>query len=656
MADLTLKLDYDISSAEMKQKKLDEEWEKQKRTVNENAEEVKELEELLQRQQDELHKATTEWSKQKNLVAEIQSRLAATDSPYEFTTTNAELTEARAKLSDLAQKQEQIGADADKTQKALNKANSQYERASSKLRDMAIKQKQIAERTAQTTASQKEMPSALNSAGKSLDKFTTRIKGLIKRVFIFSLITMALRKLRKAIADMIGQDSELSKYVAQIKGNLSVMGRTLFEALRPAITWLIQSLAYLTQLLTTILAKVLNKNVKQMADMAKSSAKTAKNAERTTAAFDTLQKIDTSSKDDESGTGADYSQFDGEKWTEEQLAKIMAVAGTALLAIGLILTFTGANIPLGLAAMAAGVALIVTAARMSNTMEGKTKAFVTKVMAIAGGALLVLGIILCVTGVALPLGIAAIVAGLGLLVGAVALNWDSLKQKIEDNKGKIMAVVSTMALIIGILLVITGVAAPLGLGLIATAATIWNATPQEDKEWLIDKLQKAKEAIINAWNWLKDFVKEKIGKLKDDLSAFWELFKENPKQAFRTLLNGAIQALNWLIEKANKLIEGINKLGGALNFSLPYIPYIPYSVPKLAKGAVIPGGSPFLAMLGDQPRGQTNIETPLETMIEAFKAAQRETNVNIEFTGSLAQLARVLNPQIRKEQKRASIW
>ncbi|MGN0400920.1 MAG: hypothetical protein ACI4HQ_01510 [Acetatifactor sp.] len=44
-------------------------------------------------------------------------------------------------------------------------------------------------------------------------------------------------------------------------------------------------------------------------------------------------------------------------------------------------------------------------------------------------------------------------------------------------------------------------------------------------------------------------------------------------------------------------------------------------LPQLADGAVIQGGRPFAAILGDQKFGQTNIETPLKTMIEAFEIA-----------------------------------
>ena len=56
-------------------------------------------------------------------------------------------------------------------------------------------------------------------------------------------------------------------------------------------------------------------------------------------------------------------------------------------------------------------------------------------------------------------------------------------------------------------------------------------------------------------------------------------------------------------------------------------------------------------MLGDQRSG-TNIETPLATMKQAFMEAISEmggvggeTAVNITFDGSLAQLARILEPK-----------
>ena len=80
------------------------------------------------------------------------------------------------------------------------------------------------------------------------------------------------------------------------------------------------------------------------------------------------------------------------------------------------------------------------------------------------------------------------------------------------------------------------------------------------------------------------------------------------------------------------------------------------SIPKLAEGAVIAPNQPFLAMLGDQHSG-TNIETPLSTMKQAFNESIAENGggavqVEINFTGSLAQLGRVLQPVVTAESTR----
>jgi hypothetical protein len=86
------------------------------------------------------------------------------------------------------------------------------------------------------------------------------------------------------------------------------------------------------------------------------------------------------------------------------------------------------------------------------------------------------------------------------------------------------------------------------------------------------------------------------------------------------------------------------------------------SIPKFARGGVFHGGDPILGVLNDQPRGQTNIETPLATMQEAFKSSIMELGgvgggngvqtVNIRFNGTLSELARVLKPEIDIETNR----
>ena len=61
------------------------------------------------------------------------------------------------------------------------------------------------------------------------------------------------------------------------------------------------------------------------------------------------------------------------------------------------------------------------------------------------------------------------------------------------------------------------------------------------------------------------------------------------------------------------------------------------NLPHLAKGAVIPPRSKFLAVLGDQRSGY-NIETPLDTMIDAFKIALQDTGLLNKGTDQPIQL------------------
>lgn len=101
------------------------------------------------------------------------------------------------------------------------------------------------------------------------------------------------------------------------------------------------------------------------------------------------------------------------------------------------------------------------------------------------------------------------------------------------------------------------------------------------------------------------------------------LFLKSAVNGVITLLNSMISrlvsALNAVVRTANRLSftvpAWVPSLGGRrFGVNLPYVsaPQIPY----LAKGAVLPAGKPFLAMVGDQRHG-TNIEAPLSTIQEA---------------------------------------
>lgn len=129
----------------------------------------------------------------------------------------------------------------------------------------------------------------------------------------------------------------------------------------------------------------------------------------------------------------------------------------------------------------------------------------------------------------------------------------------------------------------------------------------------------------------------------------------------RKFSNGIVDGINSLIDKLNGFgFKMPDWLGGwEFKMHVPKIPRVPESflhIPELAQGAVLDGSSPFLAWLNDQPKGQTNIETPLNTMVEAFNKAidnrGMNNNVVIQASGDISQLISYLNFELKKENSR----
>jgi hypothetical protein len=169
-------------------------------------------------------------------------------------------------------------------------------------------------------------------------------------------------------------------------------------------------------------------------------------------------------------TMAAASAFDYSGITQ-MLTTIMGIAGGALLALGIILLWLGDVVGKGVAIgmIIAGAALIVSAVASQAAFSPQDiAAWLSLIMGIAGGALLALGIILCMTG-SVAIGVGMIIAGSVALVSAVALNFNSVVEAIKGPIGAIMTLAGGALLVIGIILTCTGVFG-LGIALMAIAA------------------------------------------------------------------------------------------------------------------------------------------------------------------------------------------
>ncbi len=304
------------------------------------------------------------------------------------------------------------------------------------------------------------------------------------------------------------------------------------------------------------------------------------------------------------------------------MAGIYAVLSVALLVIGGILVFSGISLPLGIALMAAGAAglVAVTALNWDKIKEELTGPM-ARIYAIVSAAVLVIGAILVFSGISLPLGIALMAAGAAGLAAVTALNWDKVKNAIKGQFGGIMALISAGLLVLGIILTIAGVL-PLGIALIVAGA--------------------AGLVTVTALNW--DAIKQKIVGVWDSIRTWWAFnvapiftvewwadkfasISEGLRQRVTDGINVAIDLFNrfidWVNERLNISWKGLSLFGteviSAGSYQLVTLPRIP----RLAQGAVIPPNREFMAVLGDQKSG-TNIETPLATMVQAFRQAMTE--------------------------------
>lgn len=213
--------------------------------------------------------------------------------------------------------------------------------------------------------------------------------------------------------------------------------------------------------------------------------------------------------------------------------KILLIAGAASIAIGMILAFTGVATPLGVGLILAGAAALGTAVALNwDTLTNKLKGVTTKILAIAGAAALAIGIILCFTGVGIPLGVGLILSGAAALGTAVAINWETIKEKIKGVFTKIKSMAGSLGkLAIGLMLCLTGVGIPLGLALIADGVKDFATGKPVSWGSMVSGIKEALGNISDEWNKFKKKVENSkpvqfLAEVKNNASEWWDNVKD----------------------------------------------------------------------------------------------------------------------------------
>ena len=341
---------------------------------------------------------------------------------------------------------------------------------------------------ARTGPAAEAMARAVDRAQKSTQRFSMRLREVLRSALIFTIISQGAAALREWLGKVIKPNDETVRAIGRLKGALLTLAQPLIEVIIPAFTAFVNVLTRIVSAVASLVAALFGMTADQAADAAENLyneanavegvGDAAKEAGKSLASFDEINKLSGGGAAS-GGTGAGASEgikpvFDDFSTAEykRKIDELTAYVSGALLALGALLAFSGVNIPLGLALMAAGaVGLVSVVSENWGSLDGPLLNAITRVLVILGDSALVIGAILAFSGVNIPLGIGLMVAGALALGTVVAINWDSMPTEMQKVITGMLELLSVSLLVIGALLAFSGANIPLGIGMMIAGAS-----------------------------------------------------------------------------------------------------------------------------------------------------------------------------------------
>lgn len=457
-----------------------------------------------------------------------------------------QLAELRA-VEESEKKTRKTGTVSQETAEAIQKTTQQLKTAQLNLEGSQIAHEKASAAVSKYVGKQRLAALTTQNVSEQFKKFTKRIAGLAKRVFIFTMITKALRTMRKMLLSTIGADKQMSTSLAQIKGNLISAFAPIYNYILPAIRTLLAWLAKLTAVVSVFINSLFGKTASQ----ADASAKALYNqASATEAAGDAAEKakkqlsgLDEMNRwesNDSSGGGGGGSsgiapKFDlSDQVDTGKIGKIAAVvrelspyvaavaAGFAAWKIGK--KFLGNLSKAKQLALAVAGAVLMAINVVDMLKNGINFDNLTGYIIGAAAAVIGLGLAFGVLGGA----ITAIVAGLVLLGVAIR---DVIKNGF--NSKNLTAITVALLTIGGAIAIITGAWIPLLIAAIA-AVVVW---------------------IVAKWTSIKEWISKTIS----SIDAAFEQFIANVEE-------GVAAAVDWVIEKWTAVKDWFSGLWEKVSF------------------------------------------------------------------------------------------
>ena len=440
-----------------------------------------------------------------------------------------QLAELRA-VEESEKKTRKTGTVSQETGEAIQKTTQQLETAQLNLEGSQIAQERANAAVSAYVEKQRLAALTTQKVSEQFKKFTKRIAGLAKRVFIFTMITKALRTMRKMLLSTIGADKQMSTSLAQIRGNLISAFAPIYNYILPAIRTLLAWLAKLTAVVSVFINSLFGKTASQadasakalynQASATEAAGDAAEKAKKQLSGLDEMNRWESndSSGGDGGGSSGIAPEFDlSDQVDTGKIGKIAAVVR---------------KLSPYVAAVAAGFA----AWKIGKKFLGNLSKAKQLALAVAGAVLMainvvdmlkngvnfdnltgyIIGAAAAVTGLGLAFGvlggaITAIVAGLVLLGVAIR---DVIKNGF--NNKNLTAITVALLTIGGAIAIITGAWIPLLIAAIA-AVVVW---------------------IVAKWTSIKDWISKTISSID---AAF--------EQHLANVEAGVAAAVDWVIEK-----------------------------------------------------------------------------------------------------------
>ena len=542
-------------------------------------------------------------------------------------------TYEKVDIADQATRVRLLQAEFNRTANSVDNIGNQLRAAETDLDGAKKKAGEVSDRIREAEANTSRFGDATETAGIRMQKLVTRVEKLAKRVFIFSMITAALRSVRTWLVEIVKSDQEASAAMAQLKGALLTLAHPLVQVLVPAFTLLVRVIAAVVTQIARLVAAISGKSLSSAAASAKAlnaqtkalkgTGKAAKDAGKSLASFDEINQLSSSSSGGGGGASADAISPDF-SFMDEVDARLRKIADAVILIGGGLAAWKLSSLLPGtlgtVAEKLAGIAL--TVGGLILLWDGLSDAWnngvdwANLIEILGGAAAAALGLYL--TFGELGAGIGLVVAGAAMVVTA----FRDIDQNGLNLKNTLLMIAGIVSTGLGFWF-LTGKVFPLvvaGIAAILFAIT----TLAGNGEQLIGNLKQTFSGLVT---FLDGLINLDIEKMLSGLKGMVSGALNTVLTIVGSVINLIIRGLNWLIEKINSISfdvpDWVPGIGG--KSWGPNIPLVKeWQIPQLAQGAVIPPNREFLAVLGDQRSG-TNIETPLATMVQAFKQALAES-------------------------------